>query len=98
VARDADIVINATSLGLRDDDALPLDLGLLRAGCLVLDLVYSPEETRLVREARAAGFRTVDGKGMLMAQGTLAFAWWFDVQPDVGVMWDALTGVRPPVP
>jgi shikimate dehydrogenase len=87
LARNADIVVNATSLGLHPDDPLPVDIGLLRPGCAVLDLVYSPDETRLVREARAAGFRAADGLAMLVGQGAHAFGWWFNQAPDVDVMW-----------
>ena len=90
LARDADIVVNATSLGLRDDDPAPVDVRLLRPGCSVLDLVYSPNETRLVRDARAAGLRAADGLGMLVGQGAAAFGWWFSIAPDIGVMWKSL--------
>lgn len=90
LARNADIVVNATSLGLRPDDPLPLDIGLLRPGCAVLDLVYSPSETRLVLEARSAGFRAADGLAMLVGQGAHAFGWWFNQAPDVEVMWRSL--------
>jgi shikimate dehydrogenase len=98
LARDADIVVNATSLGLRDSDPLPIDLGLLRPGCAVLDLVYSPSETRLVRQARAAGFLAADGLQMLYGQGVHAFGWWFSFAPDTEVMWRALSQMRSPAP
>jgi shikimate dehydrogenase len=94
LGREADIVINATALGLRPADELPVDLLALRAGVPVLDLVYGPDETRLVREARAAGHPAADGMSMLVAQGAAAFAWWFGRQPDLEVMWRAL-GRRP---
>jgi shikimate dehydrogenase len=90
LARRSDIVVNATSLGLRPDDPLPVDVGLLRPGCAVLDLVYSAAETRLVREARGAGFRAADGLVMLVGQGAHAFGWWFNQAPDVDVMWRSL--------
>jgi shikimate dehydrogenase len=94
LAREADIVINATALGLHFADELPVDPLALRAGGSVLDLVYGPDETRLVRAARAAGHRAADGMSMLLAQGAAAFAWWFGRQPDVEVMWRAV-GRRP---
>jgi shikimate dehydrogenase len=92
VARESDIVVNATSLGLRDDDPAAIDVQLLRPGSAVLDLVYSPAETRLVRDARAAGFRAADGLAMLVEQGAAAFGWWFSIAPDIGVMWKSLGG------
>jgi len=98
IARNADIVVNATSLGLRDSDPLPIDPGLLRRGCAVLDLVYSPDETRLVREARAAGFVAADGLRMLHGQGVHAFEWWFNMAPHIEVMWQALSRMRTKAP
>lgn len=98
IAREADIVVNATSLGLRDDDPLPVDPRLLRPDCAVLDLVYSPNETRLVREARAAGLRAADGLTMLLGQGIGAFGWWFNQAPNSDVMWQALQATRRPAP
>lgn len=85
----ARFVINATSLGLRDADELPIDPARLRSDVPVLDLVYARDETRLVREARARGLRAGDGLGMLVAQGAAAFAWWFGRPPDTGLMWRA---------
>jgi shikimate dehydrogenase len=87
IAARATFVINATSLGMRDQDELPIDPAALRAGASVLDLVYAPDETRLVREARGRGLRAADGLVMLVAQGAAAFEWWFGVSPDAGLMW-----------
>jgi shikimate dehydrogenase len=94
IGRDADVVVNATSLGLRDSDPLPIDVGLLRPGCAVLDLVYSPNETRLVREARARGLTADDGLAMLLGQGVHAFGWWFNAAPDADLMWRTLLQAR----
>ena len=86
---DADLVINATPIGMGSDDS-PVELDRLRAGCAVLDLVYSPKETELVRSARAAGHRASDGLRMLLHQGVAAFTLWFHEAPDEAVMWNAL--------
>jgi shikimate dehydrogenase len=86
----AQLVVNATSLGLRDD-ALPMDVGLLAPATAVVDLVYRPGETAFVRAARARGHRAVDGLPMLCEQGALAFERWFGRSPDRTVMWRALT-------
>lgn len=85
----ADLVINATPVGL-DSDAWPAPLeGLLR-DAVVMDLVYRRGETAWVRAARAHGHRAADGLEMLLAQGAHAFERWFGRYPDVGVMRAAL--------
>ena len=87
----APLVVNATPLGLDDDDALPIEIGGLPAGALVLDLVYSRGETRFVREARQRGHRAADGLMMLLEQGALAFERWFGRAPSREVMRAAVT-------
>lgn len=72
-----DLVINATSLGLRPDDPLPIDFDAVGGLGAALDLVYAPGETRWVREAHAAGIPAADGIEMLLHQGAAAFErWW----------------------
>lgn len=88
------IVVNATSIGLRDD-ALPVDVELLSPETTVVDLVYRPGETALVRAARKRGLRAVDGLPMLCEQGAVAFERWFGRPPDRAVMWRALTESSP---
>jgi shikimate dehydrogenase len=85
----AQLVVNATSVGLRDD-RLPLDPALLAPDRAVVDLVYRPGETAFVRAARARGLRAVDGLPMLCEQGALAFERWFERPPDRDVMWQTL--------
>ena len=85
----ADVVVNATSIGLRDNN-VPLDLSLLRRESIVFDLVYRPGETRFVRELRARGTRATDGLPMLVEQAALAFEKWFGVAPDRAAMWRAI--------
>jgi shikimate dehydrogenase len=86
---DADLVVNATPIGMGSDE-MPVELDRLRPTCVVLDLVYSPNETQLVRSARSAGHRASDGLRMLLHQGVAAFTLWFHDAPDEGVMWQAL--------
>ncbi len=62
-----DLLVNTTSVGLRED-ASPVDAGALRAEAVVMDAVYDPERTRLLREAEARGARTVSGRWMLIHQ------------------------------
>jgi 3-dehydroquinate dehydratase/shikimate dehydrogenase len=62
------VVVNATPLGLRPEDAFPCDQELLRVGVLVVDAPYRAGGTDLVRAARAAGCRVVDGQTLLLLQ------------------------------
>jgi shikimate dehydrogenase len=87
----AHIVINATSLGLHQDDALPCDPARMRADAAVLDLVYRRGCTAWVRAAHARGLRAADGTVMLVEQGAAAFERWFGITPDKAVMWRSLT-------
>jgi 3-dehydroquinate dehydratase/shikimate dehydrogenase len=81
-----DILVNTTPLGgtTRRDES-PLPEGPFR-GRLVYDLTYGANESRLVRDAREAGCRTVDGLPMLVAQAERQFAWWTGHAPPPGVM------------
>ncbi len=83
-----DLVVNATPLGLSGSDPMPVDVSVLhrrRAGA-VLDLVYRPGGTALVRAARAEGIAAVDGRGVLVAQGAASLALFLGVTPPLQVM------------
>lgn len=88
VAR-AQLVVNATPIGLRDD-ALPIPIEDLPDDAAVTDLVYRAGSTRWVREARAAGHPAIDGLVMLVEQGAASFCRWFGIAPDRRAMWDAV--------
>ena len=64
----ADCIIDATPLGMQEDDPAPFDTALISASQLVFDTVYGHGESALLRAARAAGARAFDGRGMLVAQ------------------------------
>lgn len=83
--RDAEILINATSIGMGGDE-LPCDPSLLRAGHVVADIVYHPRDTALLRAARSVGATAVEGLGMLVHQAALQQQLWHGLQPDVAVM------------
>jgi shikimate dehydrogenase len=93
----ADLVVNATPLGLAGGDAteLPLDPELLGPGQLVVDLVPNPAVTPLMRAARARGARVAGGLGMLVHQGALAFELWTGRPAPLGVMRAAAVHARP---
>ena len=72
---DADLLVNATSVGMESDET-PVPKAALHADLAVLDAVYTPLETRLLREAADVGATTVDGAWMLLFQGVEAFELW----------------------
>ncbi|MGH7477891.1 MAG: shikimate dehydrogenase [Longimicrobiales bacterium] len=80
-----DLAVNATSLGLNDNDPLPLDPAGTRIGA-VLDLVYRPGGTRWVQVAREAGLRAADGTEMLIRQAAAAFERWWTRPAPVAAM------------
>ena len=79
----ADLVVNSTSAGMKGNPPLALDLGGLKPSATVLDIVYNPLETPLLRDAKTRGHRTVDGLGMLMHQAAPSFEAFFGVKPTV---------------
>ncbi|MEM0041191.1 MAG: shikimate dehydrogenase [Candidatus Korarchaeum sp.] len=85
---EVDLVVNATPLGTGGGE-FPLDLGKLRSDTAVLDLVYNPLETHLVREAKRRGCRAIGGLKMLVRQAAESERIWFDVEPDEGIMEEA---------
>ena len=86
---DCDIVVNATTIGLYDDQ-LPVPIDALPPSAVVLDLVYKPGETAWVRSAREAGRTAADGLEMLVEQGAASFEIWFGRSPDRAAMWKAV--------
>ena len=74
--RDADVVVNATPLGMAAGDPLPVDPALLRDGQIVVDLIYRPERTSLLDAASRAGAITLNGVGMLLFQAAEQFRLW----------------------
>jgi shikimate dehydrogenase len=85
----ADLVVNATPIGT-GSDASPVPADLLRADLAVLDLVYRPAPTRLVRDARARGAWAVSGAGVLLTQAVLSLELWTGRRAPVDVMEEAL--------
>jgi shikimate dehydrogenase len=83
-----DIVINATPLGLKPDDPMPVDISRLNKNHIVCDLIY--KETPLLKEASKIGCKTMDGLGMLLWQGVFAFEIWTGIMPPVKIMREAL--------
>jgi shikimate dehydrogenase len=87
-----DLVVNATSLGLKPNDPAPLESEWLRTHrpARVYDMIYRPAETALLREAKNAGCRTANGLGMLLYQGAAALELWCGRPAPVEIMRAAL--------
>ena len=87
-----DLVLNATSLGLKADDPLPLDARQfpLREAGAIYDMVYGPAETALLKAGKAAGCRTANGIGMLLYQGAKALELWTGQPAPIEIMRQAL--------
>ena len=80
---DVCVLVNTTTLGMAKSSALDISLASLRTDAVVVDIVYVPLETQLLRQARARGLRTVDGLGMLLHQAVPGFEKWFGRRPEV---------------
>jgi shikimate dehydrogenase len=98
----ADILVNATSVGMNPDvNSSPVPANLLTSDLCVMDIVYNPLETQLMKDAKSVGAKAVSGLEMLLYQGAVAFEIWTNCPAPVDVMKDAALnklaeqGVRP---
>jgi shikimate dehydrogenase len=89
-AASVNLILNATSLGLKADDASPLDEKQFSLTHAVYDMIYRPAETKLLAAAKAAGCKTANGLGMLLHQGAKAFEIWTGKIAPLAVMRRAL--------
>ena len=95
VPADAQLVINATSIALfpNVEDVVPIDFATLRDGILACDVIPNPPNTPFLQRARQAGAVTLDGLGMLVYQGAIAFKLWTGEEASTEVMRRALEEV-----
>ena len=77
------LLVNTTSLGMKGQPPLEIDISRLMSGAVVADLVYVPLVTPLLAAAQARGLKTADGLGMLLHQAVRGFHLWFGVKPAV---------------
>ena len=82
-AQGAALVVHSTSAGMKGAPSLDIAFDALPKDAVICDIVYNPLETPLLKRARAAGHKTIDGLGMLMHQGVPAFEAFFGVTPKV---------------
>lgn len=82
-AAKAGVIVNTTTIGMRNEGSLDLDFSQVDSTTVVADIVYVPLETQLLKDARQRGLKTVDGLGMLLHQAVPGFEKWFGRRPDV---------------
>jgi shikimate dehydrogenase len=87
--KNADLLINASPVGMKDSDPSPVNINLLHRDLSVFDLIYN-KHTRLVKAAKAKGLRACGGFGMLLYQGVFAFEIWTGKKAPVAIMRNAL--------
>lgn len=86
----ADIVINATPIGMKADDPLLISENLLKPETVVFDMVYKPLETKLIQAAKKAGSTIITGEKMLLFQALKQFQWWTGEKAPYEIMQNAL--------
>jgi len=85
-----DLIINATSAGMKLTDPDLLSNGLIQPHHLIYDMVYKPARTKFIASAEAAGARATNGLSMLLHQGVISFETWFNRPAPIDVMREAL--------
>jgi shikimate dehydrogenase len=89
-SRRCGLIVNTTSVGLKEGDGSPLPAACLRPGLCVYDTIYQPAVTPLLAAANASGCRTANGLSLLLHQGSLAFQHWFPQNDPLPYMREAL--------
>lgn len=91
-AKNADIIVNTTPLGMFPNiDAMPIiDFSLVKQEALIYDIIYTPEETKFLKEAKAHNLKTQNGEMMLVEQGAAAFRLWTGKNPNTELMKETL--------
>lgn len=84
--QESDLLVNASSNGMKDTDPLLVDSKEINSKILVYDLIYNPSETKLLAMAKARGAKVSNGLGMLLYQGVAAFELWTGKTAPVGIM------------
>lgn len=91
IPEEADIVINATSIGLGDvEERVPIEVESLQSSMVVADVIFNPPMTWFLEQADKRSCTILDGLGMLVNQGVIAFKIWTGIDPDADVMRESL--------
>ena len=80
---DFDVIINATSLGLKKEDKIHLDFSLIGKNKFFFDVIYNPKETNFLKTGKKLGNVTINGKFMFVYQALMAFNIWHGLKPDI---------------
>ena len=80
---DFDMIINATSLGLKEEDETSLDFSKIGTDKFFYDVIYNPKETNFLKEGKKLGNKTENGKLMFIYQALLAFNVWHGIKPEI---------------
>ncbi|MDB9699842.1 shikimate dehydrogenase [Candidatus Pelagibacter sp.] len=83
VVPEFDIIINATSIGLKKDDQINLDLSKVGKNKLFYDVIYNPKETNFLKIGKKMGSKTENGKLMFIYQAFIAFKIWHQIEPEI---------------
>ena len=79
----ADLIINATSLGLKDDENINIDYSKVGSGKFFYDVIYNPSETKFLKFAKKTGNKTENGKKMFIYQAQASFKIWNSLEPTI---------------
>jgi shikimate dehydrogenase len=91
IPADAEILVNATSIGMNDPESrVPVDFTHAPKSLIVADVIVNPPDTQFLFEATEHGATTLDGLGMIVNQGAIAFQLWTGLEPDTAVMREAV--------
>ena len=88
--KSADLLVNCTSMGMKSSDTLLIEPDWLHPNLSVMDLIYNPAETTLIKVARQVGCPAINGLTMLIWQGAASFKIWLDIMPPVDTMKKAI--------
>ncbi len=87
----SDLLVNATPCGMKENDPELMPSEFLHENLVVFDLIYSPRETRLIKEAKRKNIKAINGLGMLLYQGALSFEIWTKQRAPIEVMKKAIS-------
>ncbi len=89
---DKTLLVNASPVGMKDNDPLLIPVQMLHKDLFVYDLIYAPAQTKLLMLAKDRGLRCRNGLKMLLYQGVLAFEHWLGIDAPEDIMFEALKG------
>ena len=76
---DVDLIINTTSFGMNENETLKIDTRNLKTTLILVDIIYNPRETKLIKLFRKEGFFCMNGLCMLIEQAAVSFELWFNI-------------------